>query len=360
MNRRKFIKTSMCIGCGAAMLPASQSALITELSSKFSKDKFIYKRQEDLPRKLCIDACNLCQLNCAACWVREIEKDIAEHEGFGYLKFEDFKNLLDENPQLESIELSDTGEVFLNPELDKIIEYAYKKNVELSAWNGVNLNDLSEEMAEYLVKYKFKLLVASIDGATPETYKIYRVGGDYNKVIENIKKIQKYKRIYKSEYPELIWKFIVFGHNEHEIELAKEKAKSLDMSIWFSQNYVKDYSPLKNKELVTKQTGVSFAENFYTNKLKKNEWYFCYQLFESPMISWNGNLRGCCVLKDRNFGANVFKEGLLNALNSEQYVEAKHIVTDFSYKPKNKSHCKECYYYNNVLRKENICLSKFV
>ena len=39
MNRRKFIKTSMCIGCGAALLPASQSPFLSEINSKFSNDR---------------------------------------------------------------------------------------------------------------------------------------------------------------------------------------------------------------------------------------------------------------------------------------------------------------------------------
>ncbi len=76
-----------------------------------------------------MEACTLCQLNCPACWFRVDEYGIKKknHTFFGYLKFDDFKNFVDDNPQIESIELSNNGEIFLNPELNKIIEYAYKK-----------------------------------------------------------------------------------------------------------------------------------------------------------------------------------------------------------------------------------------
>ena len=107
----------------------------------------------------------------------------------GFLKFDDFKKLLDDNDVIKRIELSNSGEIFLNPELVKMIEYAYEKGVTLTADNGVNLNYLTDEQAKALIKYNFASLAVSIDGASPETYKIYRVGGDYNRVIENIRKM---------------------------------------------------------------------------------------------------------------------------------------------------------------------------
>ncbi len=356
MDRRKFIKTSMCLGCGAAMLPASQSPLITELSSKFSKDKFIYRRKEDLPKKMCIEACSLCQLNCPACWMRTCEKYYKQQksgEFFGWLKFEDFKNLVDDNPQIKSIELSHSGEIFLNPELDKIIEYAYKKNVDLTAIAGVNLNDLSEEMAEILVKYKFREIKVSIDGVTPETYEIYRVGGDYNRVVDNIKKINKYKKLYNSEFPKLIWQFIIFGHNEHEIELAKEKAKELRMDIVFKENLTPKYSPIKNLKRVNLLTGLNLnneekeleptiRDYFYKSN---DSWVFCKQLFEEPQISWDGTFLGCCINLKDGFGVNVFKEGLLKALNSRNIIYAKQMLSDHNIKPDKSVICSNCETY---------------
>ena len=61
----------------------------------------------------------------------------------------------------------------------------------------------------------------SVDGASEDTYQIYRKGGSFQEVINNIKKINHYKKIYKSKLPKLKWQFIIFGHNEHELPLAK-------------------------------------------------------------------------------------------------------------------------------------------
>ncbi len=213
-------------------------------------------------------------------------------------------------------------------------------------------------MAEILVKYKFKHLTISIDGATPETYAIYRRGGDYNKVIENIKKIQKYKKIYNSEYPELEWQFIVFGHNEHEIELAKDNAKKLNMEILFKHNMVQDYSPTKNKDMILAQTGLYDNEDFRVTVLAYINTYMCHDIFDEPQINFDGILVGCCASPSW-YGVNVFKEGLMKALNSRMFVEAKHMITDLTYTPASVNiPCSSCGVYE-LMKKENICLTKF-
>ena len=72
-------------------------------------------------------------------------------------------------------------------------------------------------------------MTVSLDGASQETYEIYRVGGAFERVINNIKAINAYKKQYKSAVPILLWQFVAFGHNEHEIAKAKTLATRLGM-----------------------------------------------------------------------------------------------------------------------------------
>jgi MoaA/NifB/PqqE/SkfB family radical SAM enzyme len=74
-----------------------------------------------------------------------------------------------------------------------------------------------------------KIVTCSIDGASPETYGIYRVRGDFDAVINNIERINVHKRAHASDLPHLVWQFVVFGHNEHEIPIAREMAERLGM-----------------------------------------------------------------------------------------------------------------------------------
>src|SRR4030042_40853 len=154
------------------------------------------------PKKVRLEASLICQLHCPLC---NLGKRQTTERGTGYLKIEDFKTFVTNNPKISEIELAGHAEMFLNPGLVKIIEYAYAKNIKLTANVGTNLNYISDEVCESLVKYKFRSMMCAIDGASQDTYKIYRVGGNFNMVIENIKKINLYKNRYKSKFPLLTW-----------------------------------------------------------------------------------------------------------------------------------------------------------
>ncbi len=358
MQRRNFIKLTACLGC-TSLIASGCKNFFEEKNQK--KDKFIYKTKESLPKEIHLEACSLCQLNCPACKTKLMEAEMPKN-WLGYLKFEDFKKFVDDN-NFEKIELANNGEIFLNPELNEIIKYGYKKNIILTAQRGVNLNSVNEETLENLIKYKLQYLTVSLDGATGETYKIYRRGGDFDVVIDNIKKINYFKEKYNSEFPKLTWQFIPFGHNEHEIKLAKQKAKKLNMEIFFKCNHFPSYSPVKNKKLVEKQTGIKIFNNenptpLIRNSFKKQAVHACQTLFYSPQIDYNGDILGCC--RTSSFKANAFKDGLLNALNSETIVYAKQMLTDFSIPPKKEIPCCDCVTYKfikennyNVLKKNH-------
>ena len=248
--------------------------------------------------------------------------------GEGYLKFKNFSNLVNSNPQIRDVRLDNFGEMFLNPELAPIIEYAYKKNIKISCDTGVNLNYVTDEILESLVKHRFSSLTCSMDGASDSTYKIYRVGGDFKEVVNNIRKINRYKKKYNSKFPNLKWQFIVFGHNEHEIPIAKEMAKSLNMEFYTKMSWDKAYSPIKDKNFVMAQTGwpcVTRAE--HEQLIGKNCMRgVCYILWHSPRVSWDGKVSGCCWNTWSEFGGNVFLDGYINSINGEKINYAKQML----------------------------------
>lgn len=359
MKRRDFVKLSLCLGCaGAVGIPVCKRAGLLDLLKSQNKSdiNYIYKSENDLPKNIRLDVCNMCQLHCAACWIRKDEEKIKkEAGGLGYLSSDKFKDFVDKHPFIEEIEMSNNGEIFLNPELENILKYAYEKGIGLTAYHGVNLNTLSERMAEALVKYHVRYMVVSIDGATPETYAIYRRGGDFNTVINNIKKINNYKEKYNSKYPELVYKFVLFGHNEHEIEKAKSLAKELNMEMKFDINYAPDYSPLRNPEKVFAQTGIN-ADVYHVSEYlkqynsKESNWFLCKDLFDSPQINYNGDLFGCSIPYLKTFGVNVFEKGLLNSLNDEKVIYAKKMLSDLSLKPKYDIPCNTCFVYEYLVQ----------
>lgn len=274
------------------------------------------------PTKIHLEAMGACQLKCPACPTAsgEIRPNIAS----GYLRADNFRKLLDENPSINHVELSNYGEIFLNPQIVDIMRHAQEKGVKITAENGVNLNTMKEEVLEGLVKYQFNSMTCSIDGASNETYSIYRVKGNFDTVMDNIKKINEYKRKYNSKYPVMTWQFIVFGHNEHELPQARKMAEELGMDFKPKLNWDEEYSPIQNREFVELQIGKEATRSQYKEATGIDySRGICHQLWYEPQINWDGKLLGCCRNFWGDFGDNVFEHGLQNAINNPKIKAAR-------------------------------------
>src|SRR5213593_2982475 len=89
-----------------------------------------------------LEASTICQLACPSC--PTTQGIVKAQIGAGFLKFDHFRRIVDENPWVCEIELSNWGEIFLNPEIERIMAYAYRHNVALSARNGANFNHVKD------------------------------------------------------------------------------------------------------------------------------------------------------------------------------------------------------------------------
>src|SRR4051794_4857155 len=129
------------------------------------------------PDRIRLEASSYCQLRCPSCPTAMGTIDAAV--GRGFLTAESFESLLRQNPRLREIELSNYGEIMLNPDLPKILKMARDHGVTTRADNGVNLNAASDTSLDALVRHRLRSMTCSIDGASDETYKQYRVRGSF-------------------------------------------------------------------------------------------------------------------------------------------------------------------------------------
>jgi MoaA/NifB/PqqE/SkfB family radical SAM enzyme len=279
------------------------------------------------PTQICVEASSFCQLRCPSC--PTTTGHIHPAVGSGFLRFEDFRRLLESAPMVERVEISSFGEIFLNPQLLEILEYADQKGVAISIENGANLNHVKEEVLEGLVKYRVRVLSCSIDGATPESYRKYRVRGSFDRVIRNIETINSFKRRYQSDLPHLRWQFVVFGHNEAEIPIAREMAEKLGMEFRPKLTWDAKFSPILSKEFVQAQTGWQAVTREEYEQLNGEKYLSgaCHQLWGNPQINWDGKVLGCCKNFWGDFGGNAFAEGLINSINGEKMNYARHMLT---------------------------------
>jgi MoaA/NifB/PqqE/SkfB family radical SAM enzyme/quercetin dioxygenase-like cupin family protein len=274
-----------------------------------------------------LEASTVCQLRCPSCPTATGE--VGRELGVGFLALEDFRRFVEENPGVSAVELSNWGEIFLNKDLSKILEFAYRKNVALFADNGVNLNHLDESVAEALVQFQLRSMTCSIDGASQETYPIYRVNGDFRRVIHNIKTINRYKARYGSRYPGMDWQFVVFGHNEHEIEAARSMAADLDMGfslkLSWEDLYTEPFSPVMDRDQVRREVGLGVASRTEFREKYGREYILrscCAHMWSSPQVHRDGRVLGCPINHWGDYG-NAFQDGLLAVVNGEKMSHAR-------------------------------------
>ncbi len=103
-----------------------------------------------------------------------------------------------------------------------------------------------------------------------------------------------------SSLPILRWQFVAFGHNEHEIPIAKKMAHDLNMifgvkldagDMLSTNNKNPSFSPIKNKKAISKETGLGVASrNDYYKKFKElyRQRSICSQLWTQPQINADG------------------------------------------------------------------------
>jgi hypothetical protein len=273
-----------------------------------------------------LEAATICQLACPSC--ATTHGRVKAQIGAGFLKFDHFRRIVDENPWLWEIELSNWGEIFLNPDIERIIAYAYERSVALTAYNGANLNHVRESVLEALVRYKFRAITCSIDGATQGTYEIYRRRGDLDRVLANIRMLNEHKKRWKSVHPLLCWQMVAFGHNEHEIAAAQALAKELGMAFHLKINCDPGYSPVAQPDAVRKTVAET---HLGTEELpgEGDEYLtddFCSQLWRQPQINFDGAVLGCCQNIWASFGDNALDVGLERALGGEKLHYAKEML----------------------------------
>lgn len=273
-----------------------------------------------------LEASSACQLRCPSCPTTLGLTDAVI--GKASLRLADFVSLIDDNPWVGHVELSNYGEVFLNPELPGILRHAFARNVTVTMANGVNLNHVREDVLEDLVRWQVAAITCSIDGASQATYAAYRVRGDFDRVIGHIRRLNAHKQAYRSERPRLTWQFVAFGHNEHEVERARALAAELGMAFSVKLNWDPEMSPVTDEELIRRETGTGAAtRQEYLEK--SGEAYMagiCEQLWVAPQVNWDGTVLGCCRNFWGDFGGNAFRDGLTAALNHDKIVYARQML----------------------------------
>ncbi len=245
------------------------------------------------PISISVEPTTSCNLRCPQCpsGLRSFSRPT------GMLQGDLYKGILDDlGKDLTYLILYFQGEPYLNPDFLNMVKYAHDKNIYTAT--STNAHYLTEANARKTVESGLDRIIISIDGVTEETYKKYRIGGKLDKVLEGTRNLAKAKKELNSPTPHIIWQFIVFSHNEHEIPEVKRLAKEYgvdELGIKTAQIY--DYEnghdliPQNEEYSRYKKEGSRFS---IKNKLINH----CWKLWHSCVITWDGLIVPCCFDKD--------------------------------------------------------------
>lgn len=270
------------------------------LSARFLKTSFI----RGLPWTISIEPTTSCNLRCPECpsGLRQFSRNT------GMMKLDDFKAIIDQiHKELIYLLLYFQGEPYLNPEFFDFVEYAGKKRIYTAT--STNAHFLGEENARKTVQSGLDRLIVSLDGIGQESYAQYRVGGRYEKVVEGIRNVVKWKKELRSAKPFIIVQFIVFRSNEHQLGEVRSLCRELGVDeLQFKTAQINDYengSPLipendRYSRYRKRPDGTYEFRNSLPNR--------CNRMWSGNVITWDGLVVPCCFDKDAKYKLGNLKE----------------------------------------------------
>jgi len=270
------------------------------------------------PITLSIEPTTSCNLRCPECpsGLRSFTRDT------GMLKMDLFKKAVDETERhLVYLYLYFQGEPYLHPQFSELVRYASGKGV--YTVTSTNAHFLDEQNAKETVESGLSRLIISIDGTTQESYEKYRIGGSLEKALHGTRNIVQWKKMLRSATPHLIFQFVVFSHNENEVEHVYRLAKEYEV----------DEVKIKTAQIYDFENGnklLPVNEKYSRYTLQTNSFYqikndllnHCWKLWHSSVITWDGKVVPCCFDKDAKYVMGDLKnESFREIWNGKLYAE---------------------------------------
>ena len=205
------------------------------------------------------------------------------------------------------------GEPYLNKNFFEFIKYANSKNIFCST--STNGHFLNEKNCQKTIESGLKRLIISIDGNDQKSYETYRKNGNYERVIRGTKNIIKWKKKLKSQYPIIIFQFLVVKQNEHLVNDMKILSKELGVNEFRVKtaqfyDFKNGNSLMPENQKYSRYIKRKDGKYYLKNKLKNH----CWRMWSSAVITVNGELVPCCFDKDATHKIGDLKSQSFNTV----------------------------------------------
>lgn len=275
-------------------------------------------------RKIELEITNTCNAACPGC-TRTQNIDLIKNNSFGY---EDFKSIFSDHDYTgtEFKFCGVLGDPAMNEHCVDMVEHVLRLGArcEISTNGGVQPASWWTRMGNIATAYPGLLDVHFCLDGHSETNHIYRVNTKWSTIERNI---EAYANAAPAQHA--TWVYILFDHNEHELEKAKDHAKKLGFKFALRTGmrnsyytWISNFDPKKNNATISITTSgdkehskVSivkeldqFIENFKNNstdETQKNNIVnsiVCKYVHEDEIFIANDlTMWPCCFLWDHAF-----------------------------------------------------------
>jgi pyruvate-formate lyase-activating enzyme len=255
-------------------------------------------RLRSYPIKLVLEATNICNLSCPACFTGAGENGRLRSS----MTLDVYRKILNElGDYLLEIEFYNWGEPLLSKYIYSMIGEAHARGLATTVSTNFSL-PFDAAKAEQLVRSGLSILGVSIDGARQESYEQYRVGGNLQRVLDNCRLVIEAKRRLGATNPKVIWEFHVFEHNVADTDLAHQMWREIGFDeLTFSKGYTlgQEWNP---------DSPYKHFPPFYTPVR-------CAFLWQYAIIHNDGGVAPCCgtFYREDDMGTLSVKPGDLGA-----------------------------------------------
>jgi radical SAM protein with 4Fe4S-binding SPASM domain len=235
----------------------------------------------------------------------------------GDMLFERFKQIIDQLPFLQLVNLTRLGEPLLNEDIFKMIDYAKSCGIRevMFVTNGTMLN---KKNCEKILKSGIDRVIISVDSPYKQKYESIRVGARFDDVDVGIRRLVEMRNKTGSKLKIEIY-FTLMKNNAEDLnrmiayshELGIDKLSVCPENKTLSQKDL--YSPIPKGILIKRESKTVvqiFGRRFNS----------CISPWYDPYVTWNGYLTPCCNLpvpEEYNFG-NVFEKSFMEVWNGEK------------------------------------------
>ncbi len=174
----------------------------------------------DFPKVVLIDNTNACNLRCSMC----DHKNMRQYRKVQVMAMDLYRKIIDEialeNPTARIWQIF-FGDPFLCKDMDERIRYAKDKGLTDVVLNTNGLL-MTRERALPLIEAGLDAIYVGIDAARADTYEKIRVGGDFQKVVDNVLTYRDLLKTAGRQGQQLFVQFVVSDINEAQVDMFKE------------------------------------------------------------------------------------------------------------------------------------------